>query len=457
MMDANGRTPTLGLLAAATRYGPFMFLAVALIVAGCSTHARQLVVARQQYYEGELDAAAETLRLQAEQAPRDADVTALDGALIDLVSGRPAEAESALRVVRDRFDELEEADIPEQGLSLVTDDQRLAYAGTSYEKTLIRVFLAIANLVHDGGDVEAYSLQINAKQQQLARQLTELNDDEAESAYRPLAVGPYLRGVIREASFANYDDAARAYRQVTRWRPAFRAGVVDLQRAEQSVHSRPGNGVVYVMALVGRGPFRQQAVEVPTSQALLLTDRIVSALGPYEVPPTVAPIKIPRVTVPQRTIDYLTVAVDGRPAGATDVICDVADLALRQQAVELPHVMARAIARRIVKKAAVYAAKDQLSAESGLTDIALTAAGVVWEAAEAADTRCWGLLPREIQVLRIELPAGRHELAIRPLASGTSVGQEATVAVEVFDGRNTYVLANFPDDRLIGTILHHSP
>ena len=31
---------------------------------------------------------------------------------------------------------------------------------------------------------------------------------------------------------------------------------------------------------------------------------------------------------------------------------------------------------------------------------------MAWEASEAADTRCWGLLPDKIQVLRIELPAG---------------------------------------------------
>ena len=38
--------------------------------------------------------------------------------------------------------------------------------------------------------------------------------------------------------------------------------------------------------------------------------------------------------------------------------------------------------------------------------LALDVAGVVWEATESADTRCWGLLPDKIQVMRLELPAG---------------------------------------------------
>lgn len=50
-----------------------------------------------------------------------------------------------------------------------------------------------------------------------------------------------------------------------------------------------------------------------------------------------------------------------------------------------------------------------------LQNLAFDAAGVVWEATEAADTRCWGLLPDKIQVLRVELPAGEHELDLRPI------------------------------------------
>jgi len=42
--------------------------------------------------------------------------------------------------------------------------------------------------------------------------------------------------------------------------------------------------------------------------------------------------------------------------------------------------------------------------------LAVDLAGVAWEATESADTRCWGLLPDQIQVLRVELPAGRHEI-----------------------------------------------
>ncbi|HUG68587.1 MAG TPA: hypothetical protein VMM76_12610, partial [Pirellulaceae bacterium] len=109
--------------------------------------------------------------------------------------------------------------------------------------------------------------------------------------------------------------------------------------------------------------------------------------------------------------------------------------------------------RRVLKKAAVYAAKDALAVDDGLTNLAFDAAGVVWEATEKADTRCWGLLPESIQVVRLELPAGTHQLTLRPARRGQPIGRAHATQVEVLDGRNTYVLASFPAQNLVGQIL----
>ena len=225
--------------------------------------------------------------------------------------------------------------------------------------------------------------------------------------------------MIRESSFANYDDATRAYAQVVSWQPDFQAAKLDLQRAQNGVHSQPGHGVLYVFALVNRGPVKEETIEIPTTVAMLLADRILSSVGEYDVPPTLAPIKVPRVVVPPRDIANVSLVIDRQVLGQTETICDIADLAKRQEEIEFPHIMARAIARRIVKKAAIYATKDVVEADQPWADLALSAVGVAWEATEAADTRCWALLPREIQVIRVELPAGRHQIELTPyLTSG---------------------------------------
>ena len=434
-----------------------LLLGTLLAAGGCSTHANRVREAHEHFYAGRVDEAAESYRAQVGRRAGDTDVLRLNLALVDLVSGRPREAEQALRVVRDEFDHLEQVDLAEVTLSMLTDDQQLAYDGEDYEKVLARVFLALSNLMHDGGDAEAYSLQINAKQNELLHRAGEQQVENVEAAYTPLAIGPYLRGMLREATHANYDDAQQAYAQVVSWQPNFRSGQHDLRRASEGVHSQPGHGVLYVFALVDRGPVKEQALEIPTSQAMLVADRIVSALGEYDVPPTLAAIKVPRVVVPPKEVDHVQLFAGDSLIGQTEVICDVADLAFRQQEAQFPHVMGRAVARRVIKKAAVYAAKDGMEVESPWTDLAMSAVGVAWEATEAADTRCWGLLPREIQVLRIELPAGQHKLQLRRAVRGQVLGVDAVVDVEVLDGRNSYLLGYFTGQGIIGRLVHNTP
>ena len=54
------------------------------------------------------------------------------------------------------------------------------------------------------------------------------------------------------------------------------------------------------------------------------------------------------------------------------------------------------------------------------------------------------MLPASIQVLRLELPEGVHDLAIRPLHGGQLTGEERSVRVQVVAGYNTYVSALVP-------------
>ncbi|MEI6527487.1 MAG: hypothetical protein WCP62_15770, partial [Planctomycetota bacterium] len=192
------------------------------------------------------------------------------------------------------------------------------------------------------------------------------------------------------------------------------------------------------------GPCKTESVEQPTSDALLIADRIVSAVGPYKLPPTIAPIKVPKVVVPDSDIDSVQVAVDRQPIGSTVSIADIDQLALETSQAARNQLIARAVARRVIKKATVATVKQQTSSNS-LTSLGFDAAGVAWEALEKADTRCWGLLPRNIQVLRIEAPAGTHSISIAPEHFGQTGRPTAHEQVTVVDGRNTYIIGWFPD------------
>jgi hypothetical protein len=341
----------------------------------------------------------------------------------------------------------------------LTDDTRRAYAGEDYEQVLIRGFLGLANLMHDGCDAEAYSLQLIDKQEQIIRAGATKEGENPKLAYQRVALAPYLRGVLREATHVDYDDAERSFITVVNWQPGFQAGRFDLERAARGTHSAPGNGVLYVFTLTGRGPYKQEVVEVPSSAALLIAGEIVSAVGNQTVPPNVAPVKVAKVVRQPYSIGNVGVGIDGQFAGDTETITDVSDLAVRQYEAVYPQVVARAVARRCLKKGLVYGGKEVTGIHKGsLPGLAADLAGIAWEATENADTRCWGLLPDKIQVLRIELPAGTHELALQPQTISHNLrGRPASASVEIANGRNTYVLASVPDRGVVGQILVSEP
>lgn len=425
--------------------------------AGCSTYARQVTPIRSAFYANRLADAAELIDVSSEKRPQDAELLQLEAAMVRLANGDAEEAERLLRTVRDRFDARDEAQLASQALAYGTDDQRLAYGGEDYEKILIRAFLAISNLLQDGSDAEAYSLQTIAKQEEILRDTTAVADGDGTPGR--VALAPYLRGVLRESTHRDFDDAERCYTAVVNWQPAFEAGQTDLERAVYGRHSEPGNGVLYIFALTGQGPYKEEVTQAPSSASLLIASELISQFGAQTVPPNVAPVKVPQVVARPNLIHSIRVDVQGQPLGVTATITDITGLALEHYAREYPRIVARAVVRRLLKKGVVYAAKEMGGmAKGSLASSAVDLAAVAWEATESADTRCWGLLPDKIQVLRLELPAGTHAISLLPmLASGQPAGPETRGTVEIFDGRNTYVLGNFPVDRLVGRVLVSSP
>lgn len=417
---------------------------------GCMTHAKRVATSRNLFYSGRMEECRSSLEKLSSPLRHDRDVVQLDLAMATLLDGEAKKAELLLKETRDRFYHLEKESMAEKAISMWTDDKARAYAGESYEKILIHAFLALANLMHDGGDAESHTLQLQATHERLTQKINEKS--ESKLTYRPLPFGFYLRGLLREATLRDYDDAARNYSAARDLMPHCTPLQWDCNRAVSGVHSQPGHGVIYVLALVGKGPYKVEVTEEPTSDALLIADRIISAVGPYHLPPTIAPIKIPDIAIPSNDLDSVAVSVNGAFVGPTFCVANVRELALETYRAEKNEILARAVARRVIKKATVVAAKENIGGD-GLTRLGMDLAGVAWEAVESADTRCWGLLPSEIQILRVEAAKGIATLDLSPVWGGRQVGPRKTVNVDVHDGANSYVLAWFPDARSPGQVI----
>ena len=420
---------------------------------GCAARQQQLQGAQAAYFGGDLSTAQTSVRKLIADDKSDANVLQLDEAMIQLVSGNPHGAEQILRRIRNEFDHLQQTSVAEEAVSVATDDTRRAYAGEDYERLLIRQLLALCSLMQGGQDAHAYVLQGVELQERLLSQ-SGTDDAAAQPAFQRVALGPYIRAALLEEKHQNYDDITRSRVQVVNWQTGFRDGKIDLARAKSGRHSPPGHGVLYVFTLVGRGPYKEEVAEQPTSSALLIADRILSATGKHTLPPTIAPVKVSAVRESDAGPTGVQVRLNGTPVGTTTTITDVGRLAVQQYDAIYPRVVARAVVRRILKKGAVVALKEKTGADQDpLLDFALNVGGVAWEATEKADTRCWHLLPDRFQVLRIEIPAGTHDITLQSQLGKYPAGTPASQRVSIHDGRNTYLLACFPDDCLVGKIL----
>jgi hypothetical protein len=99
--------------------------------------------------------------------------------------------------------------------------------------------------------------------------------------------------------------------------------------------------------------------------------------------------------------------------GESEAVLNVAEGARRDFDAERPTMLARTLVRAIAKVALSSAAEKAVRKEdetAGEIVGLLTNLGTLLT--ERADTRCWHLLPGQVHMLRLRLPAGTHQLEL---------------------------------------------
>lgn len=430
---------------------------------GCARSVATIGSARQAFAVGDLTTAAVTLKEVASEHSEVQETAELDIAVIELATGSPSAAESRLRAMRDRFDTAAKINPFSETAAVLTDDNAKRFRPAGYEEVMIRTMLAICSLAGDQVDAESYTLQAINRQSKLAAKANKRGLDGGK-IYQPIAIAPYLRGVLREATHHDYDDASRYYQLASTVQPDFTAAATDIARSKSGTHSAKGNGVLYVISCVGRGPVLQETVAPTTTATLAIASSVLNSAtnqtsddeakenrtdqsDPEEVPalPNIASVKVPEVVIPESPVASVGIFVNGEPIGRTETLTNVAELAIRQNQAEMPWTIARAIVRRVTKEAAVASIGDAMGLEGTAGSLFHFATASAWSGMEKADTRCWGLLPREIQVLRTELPAGSHQIQVVPLGGKDGLlANGVQRSINISNGRNQYLIVMAP-------------
>lgn len=449
-----------------------MLLGTALLLAaGCRTHESRLRDFRDLYHgasfaaaQAELDvliADASDLEVEAvagsEGLAEGLDVTEgetllylLDRAMTCLGTGEVEAGTELLRLSRDRLDEVWGRNLGDFLAAVTVDDETPTYSGHDYEHVLVRAMLALFDLATGRGDAYAYALQLRERQDEIVgSEFGEEVEYNPRAQYQRVAIGAYLAGLVKEGALEP-DEARLAYRDAREYfgpSPILDAALA--RTGGEAPYAAPGEGVLHVFYLAGRGPFLEEAVDAQTevaakiaaALAVILASRGEQALGVLFQ----GPVEVPAAVILDGAVSPLAISSGGRALGATEVLLDVNEVVLQQLAANRPLVMARAIVRRTLKGAtATKLGAGLVEDDAGLTSLFGALQNLAFTAGERADTRCWSTLPAQLQVARIALPEGDSDL---------DLGAAGRARVRITRGRDSYLLVLRPDLSAPGVVL----
>ncbi|MFP4622873.1 MAG: hypothetical protein ACLFRX_01715 [Gemmatimonadota bacterium] len=466
--------------------GGVVALAAALLLSGCASMGGYDVAANG------LPEPEDALRRELAHRPADAYGAILEGAVPlpddDLVrllfagtaaryAGAYHDSGKLLDLASYLAEERVTTSVSQQALSMVTSDRALAYTPGAHERLMIHYDAAAAYL--DAGDLDAAAVEARRIEARLDRMAGEETEIVGQRFFHTLAA------LIFDA--AGYPDAARvAYRRAAPEDTPAPQDTPASQEPEDTMAPQGAaapEGEVVVLVENGHVPHRvEQTVVIAlpgwqvgrlrngdagekAAAALEAAARVVYHANArygdrgwyyrdrgYQRPLRLAPwdddcrdqdgcdadpyllrISWPVLYQPPPRGAGVRLRAGERMADAVATL-DVAGGARRDFEAERATTLARTLARAVSKVALSTAAKEAAAKRdpaAGQIVGLLTNLGTLLT--ERADTRCWHLLPGQVRLVRLRLPAGTHDLELEVDGRTVPLGP-----VQVAAGRTTF-------------------
>jgi len=439
----------------------FLLLLLPVLVAGCATFSDSMSPIERDLAAQRYDDALAVLEKQS-HSERDHVLYLLNKGMIQQIRGDYAASNDAFEAAKKLMRELYATSVSEQTLTFVINDATRSYVGEEYEQVLLNVYKAI-NYLELGTPDEA---RVEALQAEL--KMREFAENLKSSSYSDDAFGRYMAGMIYEQlgewsdALISYRKAYEAYKRQKVYArvpvPPFlqqdllrlteREGLTDenqqyrrefgIERWTSAGDLAKSGEVVFILSN-GLAPILREHSRAMVDAATRIGVRI--SLPYYQSRP--API------------GRAVVSADGASASSA-VFEDIDAIARGNLDAKMPTIIARAIARQVVKVQAARATQRAVqnsnrNRENGallgaLAGLAMTAVNI---ATERADTRSWTTLPREIQVARIALPPGRHNVEVKLYdASGGVIATRTYPDVDVQAGGKSYLSLHWMPSQL---------
>lgn len=318
--------------------------------------------------------------------------------------------------------------VAEGALSLVLNDKTLPYDGETFETCLLHAFLAWDYLRMgslDDAMVEVFR----------GYALQQRDEERFQATYGMNRFARFVAAVAQEMDGA-YDEALLDLERLAADVPENRCiqsalrRVRGLDAAPHASAERMRSELILV--------YEQSRMPAKVAQEITYPGR--RTLGRFSVP-AFGPARV--------DADGVRLWLDGADAGRSELLEDVALVARDNLDDRIGWLVAKSALRGAAKTIVIAQIADEVAEEHGEGTGLLFGilAGLLAASTERADLRSWLTLPASIQVLRVPVEPGTHEVALELL--GPAGAERVSLGARAFPaGRKVFVAARSLGGRL---------
>jgi len=397
------------------------------VLNGCATYGQKTQSMRSNLLSGQIAAARDLV----EQMPNDDDaLIELNKGMLRRMTGDYQASNQVFEQAKKRIDELYGVSVSEQVGAVTVNDTLRAFQGDRYEQVLLNAYMALNYI--QLGDLDAARVEM----MQADVKMREWGEQPEEDAFVR-----YLSGIIYEMlgeddqALVSYRQAYEVYRS-SHDRIGLEAPLIvkkDLLRllASQRLWDeykqlknefglkdfkalKTGNGYGEVIIVLGNGLAPQREENAIQTFSDEISNMVRIALPAYKQGPAV----LPRARM----------QVDGKQL-ELETVENIDALARSALSNDIAIITARALARAVIKYKAQKEVEDK---QGGLAGFLMTVTNM---ATERADTRSWTTLPQQIEVGRLLLPEGQHQISIQMVNAAGNVVDTIQQTVTVKSGK----------------------
>ncbi len=374
-------------------------LGIALAVSACQSARVSDREIDNLFRGGKYEEAATRLeagyRKHGEEAGKDSLLYLLDLGLTRHQAGQFEESNRAFLKADEVAEIKDYTQLSVEAAVLISSDLLKAYKGEEFENVMISTYLAMNYaLLGKSEDARVEARRVNRK---LERMVT-----EGKRKYQQNAFARYLSGILYEAD--------------GNWNSAY----IDYKKTWELNRDAPGLGKA-LWRVARRGGFREDLPrwegeygEEVRSAAPPRAEIIVfyqNGISPRKLPnPDFS--SLPRFYSRKNPAVAAQVELVGQSGvqAKTQMLYDIEQVAIQNLEEKYGSLVAKKLAGLIVKETLA----DQIE-RSTKSPLAGFLARVAMYASDQADCRSWALLPKDLQMARLEVQPGVHEIRLTPL------------------------------------------